>query len=475
LPCVYFSYNNLHYQPAYEFRQNIERKNAFTYVDQDTSGNFDPAEEAKQKTLNLNKAKAAKAAKAAAAFKLKGKQRALKETVMKCIVKLRFERFGNVRNYTNDEDNWPDDWSEVDSETERELQEYRVYFRRRTPDRGIQDPIKDPAGELEDLTGYPVARGCQPCRLIGRDCSLIHGGTYPCQECSEAGDSCELIVPPTEKGCCKQCLDDGEEICSFEEDPDQAICDYCNINEHICYPLPPTGYRRDRIIIDEITYGEDRPYTACTVCRQEKKRCSLKKKTDKPPCKYCKKNNVSCTFYDLPQIDLKKKGKGKVLGPTEGDAPEVAVPGSEYFSPEDLAYIAAEEEQRLERSPTPEMEMEDADGHKGMLAKIKTCFSHPIKFGFLSNTADCNFCEMPSFGFVGLFEKETHVIRWHDGLGYSELAGGHAENTGSTNMCQTCSMGMYLLHLITHLGLPGDLRCTPGSLVHLEHLANYHI
>ena len=53
------------------------------------------------------------------------------------------------------------------------------------------------------------------------------------------------------------------------------------------------------------------------------------------------------------------------------------------------------------RSPTPEIEMEDEAGHKGTLTKIMTSFAHPIQFGSIENTSDCNFCELPIFGFVG--------------------------------------------------------------------------
>ncbi|KAF1938120.1 hypothetical protein EJ02DRAFT_32670 [Clathrospora elynae] len=427
-------------QPAYELRQNIERNKTSTYIDQDQSGNFDPAEEAKQNALKLNKARAAKAAKSTNQSK-KGKQRASKETVMKCIVRLRFEAFGNVRNYTNDEQNWPDDWSEIDSDTDRELQEYRNFFRRNTPGIEMQMPIDDPGGELDDLTGYPAARGCQSCRKFGMYCSMIENGTYPCQQCTEEGDECEPIIPSTLKGACKQCAADGMARCSFEGDPDQAICDHCADHELTCEALPPTGYRTDRINIDDIMYGEDRPYIQCTVCRQEKKRCSLKKKTDKPPCKYCKKNSIGCTFYNIPKIDLKKKGV-RDKRPTEGDAPEVSMPGSNYFTAEDIADMNSRDTKMQSRAATPEIEMEDNTGRKGMLTKIKTSFAHPIKFGgLLGNTPDCNFCEMPVFGFVGLFEKEVHVIRWYSGLGYTEVGGGHAENNGATNMCQTCTMG----------------------------------
>jgi hypothetical protein len=422
-------------------RQGIDRKPTYTYVDQDESGNFDPAHEAKNNALKLKQAKAAKAAKAARRSK-KGKQRAPQETVTKCIVKLRFERFGNVRNATNEEYNWPEDWSDTDSEAERELQEYRDFFRSNTPGRGMQDPIQDPISELDDLTGHPIARGCISCRENGIDCSLVGGGTYPCQDCCDRNKDCAPIIAPAEKGRCKQCVHDEIERCSFEDEPGQAICDHCTFNEHICDALPPVGYRAQRIIIDEEIYTENRPHIQCTNCRLEKKRCSLKEKTHKPPCKHCKKTNIGCTFWDIPK-PVKEK-KSKVKGPTEGDAPEVAVPDHDYFTKEDLDDIYGEDEQILARSPTPELEMEDYKGRKGMLTKIKTSFAHPIHFGSIEeDTSDCNFCELPVFGFTGLFEREVHVIRWYNGAGYTEVGGGHAESyKDGTNMCKDCTFGM---------------------------------
>ncbi|KAL6710866.1 hypothetical protein ACN47E_007923 [Coniothyrium glycines] len=423
-------------QPAYELRQNIERMKTFTYIDTDRSGNFDPTAEAKQKMLKLNKARAAKALQR----KKKDKKCASKENVMKCIVKVRFEAFGTVRNYTNDEENWPEGWSDIDSECEREMQEYREFFRHNTPGREMQMAIEDPGGELDDLTGYPAARGCRACRKHERDCSLIHGGYYPCEECKEEKMDCEPIIPPTRKGRCKQCAEDEREFCSFEEDDQQAICDHCAEDGYICEALPPQHYRAERIRIDELIYSADRPYIACTVCRQEKKRCSLKKKSSKPPCKYCKKNNIGCTFFDIPKPDLKKKATARTKDPMEGVAPEVAKPGSDYFTAEDLDDLLMTEIEIKSRSPTPELEMEDSSGHKGALTKINTSFAHPIEFNVTGpETSDCNFCEMPVFGFIGYFEREVHVIRWHNGLGYSEVGGGYCEDKRPTRMCQSCT------------------------------------
>lgn len=362
---------------------------------------------------------------------------------MKFIVKIRFRAFGNVRNLTNDEDNWPEKWSEVDSDCEKEIKECRDFYRHNTPDCNTQIAIKDHDGGLDDLTGYPVARGCRQCRRDEQDCSMIEGGTFPCEQCEDEEIECEPVIKPTTKGRCKQCVDDEQERCSFEDDSAQAICDRCMDNHYACEALPPRGYKFPRISIDEIMYGPDRKHIQCTFCRSEKKRCSLKKKTHKPPCKYCKKHSIGCTFYDLPNIAAKGKvamKKQAALGPTDGDAPEVSKPGSDFFSLEDLADTERNEEDSFSREVTPEIEMEDDAGHNGLLTKIKTSFAHPIQFNVKVKVCqDCNFCDLSFFGFIGHLEREVHVIRWYNGLGYTEVGGGHCENHGATKMCIQCT------------------------------------
>lgn len=349
---------------------------------------------------------------------------------MKCNVKLPFKAFGNVRNITDDTQNWPDDWSEIDSEQERELEQYRSAFRTNTPNRGdLQLPLEDPAGEVDDLTGHPAARGCKQCRKFEQSCSMIKDGIYPCGECVESGGECQPIQESAVKGRCKQCDQANEEVCSFENDPAQPICDHCADNDHICEALPPNGYKAPRIDLEEVIWSSNRLHVECTTCRKDNKKCSLKRKQDKPPCKYCAKNNLGCTFLDLPELDrgkqtTKKKTKKKIL--TETIAPEVTKPTSEFFTPEDLADMTRRKIVVLEREPTPEMEMEDGEGNKGMLTKISTSFAHPIRF----QARDCNFCEIPIFSMVGYFEREVHVIRWHNGLGYAEVGGGHCQDTG---------------------------------------------
>jgi hypothetical protein len=423
-------------------RQNIDRAKAFTYIDTDKTGNYDPAEEAKLKAAQLQKAKAAKTAKKKSKGKSKGKEKA--EPMMKRIVKLRFEAYGNVRNYIEDVDNWPDNWSDIDSETEEELREIRDFFRRRTPDIEIQSQIEDPRGLVDDLTGHPAARGCKHRRELEHDCSMIEGGTFPCDQCEDDEEECTPIFKPHVKASCQQCIADGNEACSFLDNPEESICERCAEYEHVCNTLPPKEYKTPRISIDEIMYGPNRKHITCTICRIEKKKCSLKKKTDKPPCKNCKKHAIRCTFYDLPAPPKEQTAAGKkkkTLGPTEGIVPEVSKPSSEFFSPEDLADMDWDnEEEAISREPTPEAEMDDEAGNKGVITKIKTSIAHPLQINITTDRSEeCNYCGFPVFGFVGYFEQEVHVLRWHNGLGYTELGGGHCQHKGPTNMCAACT------------------------------------
>jgi hypothetical protein len=423
----------------YQLRKGINRQKAVTYIDTDKTGDYDPATEARLKELRKRRAKVAKKSKSKGGDKEKKKHKTQKESTPKLIVRLRFEAFGTVRNITNDVDNWPENHSVVDSEDEEEVRKHREYFRHNTPGVDQQYGIQDPRGEVDDLTGHPAARGCISCRRSDKDCSMVEGSTCPCDQCEADGQDCRPILQPAENGRCEQCAEDEQE-CSFEEDPDQMICDYCNSNDHICVPTPPPDYKTPRVSYDEHLYGPNRKHIKCTFCRTEKKRCSLKQKTDKPPCKSCKKHGLGCTFYDVPKVPSRPKAAAKqkhTLDPTQGPAPEVSQPGSDFFTPEDIADMERAESATRSREPTPELEMEDSAGNRGQLTKMQTSFAHPIQF-YISD-ADCEFCDLPVFGFVGHFERQVHVIRWHNGLGYTEVGGGHCEEKGPTTMCLDCT------------------------------------
>ncbi|KAF2711955.1 hypothetical protein K504DRAFT_425704 [Pleomassaria siparia CBS 279.74] len=439
----------------YDLRENIDRQIQSTWLDHDNTGNYDPQAESREKAIELNKAKARKK---------KGKQQTTpKQVVKKFIVRLSFKAIGNVLNLTDGEDRWPDGWSELDTEDGKSLDETRVSRAKRLTNVRKHQPqsrILDPKGELDDLTGHPIARGCKGCRMKDTACSMVKDGEWPCHEC-EDGNFCQPIIKPKIKGRCVHCEELGEEnVCSFEK-PGQkqgAMCDQCVEAEcEDCIAGPAPGYKHPRIDLDQIMYGPDRKWVECTHCREHHKRCSLKDKTHKPPCKGCARSKIGCTFYDLidksePKKEDKKKGKEKVpvlpeQGKSTKDASRLytpAVGGSEFFSAIDLADLAEDDEEEFVREATPEIEMADDTGRAGLLTKIDTCFAHPIKFHVTTPGIDeCSFCTLPTFGLLGHFEKTVHVLKYNDGLAYGEIAAGHGEEFGQTSMCQQCTMSRY--------------------------------
>ncbi|KAJ8115565.1 hypothetical protein OPT61_g2814 [Boeremia exigua] len=420
--------------PYYDFRTNIDRKKAVTHVDNDKSGNWNPDQHAENKTSKMSSAAAKQDKKERR--KKKRKNDTKREYVMKCIAKLRFDAFGNVRNITNDEQNWPDGWSEIDPEQERELEEHRVAHRANTPDCRPQRPLEDPANKVDDLTGHPAARGCKQCRKIEQTCSMVNGNAYPCRECVEDGSECQPIQKPAQKGRCKQCEKANTGVCSFETEPSQLICSHCADNDYICEALPPPGYKAARIDLDKEIMIRDHPFISCASCRRSKKRCSLKTMKDQPPCKRCRKEKVICTFSDPPRHDDKSETEEVSL--IGRNTSSVANPdSSSVFTKEDLATMERHQSKVRKREPTPELEMEDAEGNRGILIKLTTSFAHPMRFG--SQKRHCDFCAIPFFGMVGHFERQVHVIDWHSGQGYAEVGGGHCQHTGETNMCADCT------------------------------------
>ena len=259
-----------------------------------------------------------------------------------------------------------------------------------------------------------------------------------------------------------------------------------------------------RIDLDQKLYGVNRKYKDCTHCREQKRKCSLKKSSDKPPCTRCKKERIGCHFYEVSAAintvsqGFKKRNGGKDRAMEEDAAevmptfsrqiaPEVSVPTSELFSAEDIAYMqggtltTGDEHEASAPEDTSSSDMiEDMEGHQGFLTSIKTCFAHPMIFsvkpsGHHDAILYCNFCQMGAFGMVGHFEREVHVIEWADGLGYTEMGNGHREGNDQTMMCQTCTYNRLQIigcpeHALQKMDLttPSDLNSAAEDLISLN-------
>lgn len=432
----------------YDLRRNVERLITGACMDVDKSGDYDPEEEARKEKI--------KKARARLRRKQAKQGRPRQARVEKCIVRLRLgEKFGNVLNVFEDvELNWPEGWSDDESEADQDGS-LRVRYRERTPG-CTQKPIPDPKGIRDDITGDPRARGCKNCYRKGHVCSMLGGGECPCGKCEEDEISCEPIRLPLAKAKCNHCIDDldddEENYCSFEMRGIEAhdVCLQCQQASYDdCIPSNLKGYAVPRIDMDQLAWGPERKHTSCTNCRMTRKKCSIKNKTNKGPCKQCSKASKHCHFEDTPpKIDRRKKAHRKKIGGTS-QAESSRGRTRQYIPPqdlqptmdlEDIVDLDAEEEIALERSPSPPIILNDALGRRGVLKEIATCWAHPIEFNS-ENSTKCNFCSIPMFGMTGFHDIRVNVLEWLNGLGYTEITPGHGvEYEGQTVMCANCTI-----------------------------------
>ncbi|KAF2497898.1 hypothetical protein BU16DRAFT_328281 [Lophium mytilinum] len=429
-------------------------------------------------------------------------------------------------------DNWPRDdpdfyhEKDVSEEEDLDLGVPRKLRKREA----IRAPVLDPRNEEEDLFGHPDARGCKLCRENGDDCSLKHHGfTWPCEGCSEFDQPCELIVPPKHKESCQHCQEIGID-CSFAfqveyEDGESAgsRCDHCigyDLND--CVAGPDYTREHQRLYMNEYGRSDDYPdadapaaprkYVACTICRQERRRCSLKDKDDKPPCNKCKKEHLACTFLDIrptktskpiklaksaksaknttgedltvgtetylvedestpdrhpaprvvePKRKPQSKAKGKAKAEQQAGLANQARPAPkpvnwlrEYKVLCDAAeYEDLDEEDEQEIAPRKATNVaertSDTAGNCGYTCNIVTSYTHPITFNTSpyvdgDSARPCTWCDENVYGILGLGETDVYCINWDNGLGYTELAGGHlAEGCAHSNMCFNCTIGRY--------------------------------
>ena len=351
--------------------------------------------------------------------------------------------------------------------------------------------IPDPLGLISDLRHHPAARGCKICRVNNTTCPLqLVDGSYPCTYCVMEDVHCELITPPTIKDACLrcQCL---HLPCSYLDDGTaEGPCDECaeewererdgghgKHGREPCLAGPAPGSVQRAWM--ELMPVQERKFKACTACRQVKKRCSLKSKTARPPCRACRDAEIACTFTEICRTN---KGKRPVRdGDDDGDDDEDSAeetdneddgdgneavhqqhgngaadashsalsrlsldpstplprrPGQHQLpDPDDSGSSAAS------RPPTPSFLMTDAHGHRGLTTTITTSFTHPITFNHPPTpTHPCHFCASPAFALFGLGSRSVYAITWGSGLGYTELVGGHgADGVEASRMCARCT------------------------------------
>jgi hypothetical protein len=279
--------------------------------------------------------------------------------------------------------------------------------------------IKDPACIEEDLTNHPAARGCVACRLVGLHCSLLEDEcTWPCNSCIEDDCDCELIVPPSKKSTCEQCRRK-RFSCSYSYangDP-RHPCSHCDSMKIHCVAGPSPRTIRERISYDrDYTISKksnprDRQYVTCTACRTDRVSCSLRHKTDDPPCDQCINRGLNCIFEAV----RRKKKRDRVI-------------------PKGNNKVTAEQN-------TKDQLFKSQDGNISDSAIwIKTSLCHPITF-LEPDPGNCHWCANPGYGILGLGVKDVLIQPSESGLEYHEISGGHYQAGQQTSkICIICTM-----------------------------------
>jgi hypothetical protein len=305
---------------------------------------------------------------------------------------------------------------------------------------------------LSDLTGHPLARGCKGCRELGDRCSLLEpGATYPCEACLEISHDCQLNVEPAHKQACEHCKQKRKH-CSYDENEDdhEKPCIGCAKAGFKCFagaaqepgrtrltedglpstlPLPLTSRKNKGKARAEVsTLAPATPakctsrYLKCTACQESGRRCSLQRKKPQLPCKHCKEDDITCELEDTANK------------PT----PSMSRPAASNLSK--ISANTASVSRLIANIPPTSTSASFIVVNKPQTIKIATRLAHPIYFNQRKNP--CRWCQVAMFGLYGYGSVRTPTVTiWPNGLGCSELSGGHvaAGSPAPTYMCGGCT------------------------------------
>lgn len=190
----------------------------------------------------------------------------------------------------------------------------------------------------------PQSQGCKGCLELGEtECCVIRNKySWPCDACVDAGIECEMIIPFELKTGCLRCRRKRIK-CPFRDDAGKGLdrCSNCEEVDEPCIagPVPKaleykyegvnrqpsapsrtkargTKPKLSKAVSKKITLQSRSPspqqdparpqraYVGCNQCRGIGERCSLKKGRD-GPCSSCKKAGEICRFvYEPTRIPL---------------------------------------------------------------------------------------------------------------------------------------------------------------------------
>ena len=306
------------------------------------------------------------------------------------------------------------------------------------------------------MLGHPAARGCKGCLEIGVSCTLLQeGSTYPCFACKDDGFECELVLPPAKKRACESCRR-RRIVCSYRStnEDHSSSCKQCENSRAKCVAGPLSGRTRTGPCLDqkvsEPSSIAQRPYVACTQCREAKKYCSLRYNRNGGTCKRCVGLEKICTFEAIS--DARRKEESKTIrdihSPMDISSKTLTQNSSQTQTGDSLPTdLSPREEKPLMCKRSPPVSSPHTSTEKnvfsGTTRMIKTRLAHPVTFNHQvpeDGSTFCHWCNDYSYGLIGLGEVRVEVIDDNGGVGYIEIEGGHtAQGRDPSRMCHQCT------------------------------------
>ncbi|KAK4507039.1 hypothetical protein PRZ48_000773 [Zasmidium cellare] len=382
--------------------------------------------------------------------------------------------------------------------------------------RARDEESETPNGTV-DLTAKPFARGCWGCAALAGNgqsqCSLLHDErVWPCTSCEEDEHDCQLITQPVRKRQCEQCKR-RKVPCSYTYTRNHgATCTQCDSVSLPCIAGPAVQFIRQRIRLDR-NWEEDplptkkkgkfRANEECWECSQAGTECRYGSEDDPTPCEACKQNDKPCTIGKGPPPQPKRTQKSKkrkraaeeetvpvnaeVEESTEGTQESPVKKKKHEETPQDdrrdsaaqipttlkmpntcnpHAIAAAKKREQSvapaaknnplplpqRPQPTPAApRLINRPRGRPIFRKISTSFCHPIQFNCdqspersdrtPNKPKGCSFCIDPLYRFFGLgYAPKVEVIDFQNHEPFTETQHGHkSRGRASTRLCAECT------------------------------------
>ena len=447
---------------AYDFRRSVSSTTDYvtTYVDDDSSGDYDPHQEKKLKYRQVGPRRRKNAHLDSNQKELQSSGTSPKTSTWlpdyRAIFKFHTEVGKQMLKCigTETHQNWPDAVDKEESEANfTEISIKSIQERKLQEKKALQN--QDREGGVPTLAevphSHPSSEGCIQCQQDEVECTLLkEPETYPCRHCQFLKHECEMIIPPRLKDGCLHCRK-ARIICSYRKSDDNhdAPCEKCQKEGMRCLAGPkirPLGqgpiylsYDKNTVKTSALVKKKVGAYVKPNIKVKNNSMVGRNGIVKSGAYGHAERNNsfrvassvvsslatqghsglggstMELTPMDITAIELEHSVSN--FGPvtptttTEGQVNDLATVGS-HIDKEDVSQVP----------------------HTFWTT---TYFPHPIIFNDPSTS--CFFCSDKFFPLMGYGEVNVELLSTDPAKPNTEVSGGHTPHPGPTLMCVGCT------------------------------------